>query len=93
EINTPLGAIRSSVGNISESLNQTLEELAILFQSLSPEQARDFLALLQRSLQTQLTLSTKEERQVKKALTSQMEAAEIKNVEALADFLVDMGIY
>ena len=93
EINTPLGAIRSSVGNISESLNQTLEQLPVLFQSLSLEQAQYFLALLQRSLQTQLTLSTKEERQVKRALTNQLEAEEIVNVDALADALVDMGIY
>ncbi len=93
EINTPLGAIRSSAVNISDSLNQTLEQLPALFQSLSPEQAGDFLALLQRSLQTQLTLSTKEERQVKRALTRQLEAEELENVDALADTLVDMGIY
>jgi signal transduction histidine kinase len=93
EINTPLGAIRSSVGNISESLTQTLEQLPTLFQSLSLEQARDFLALLQRSLQSQLTLSTKEERRVKRALTNQLEAEEVENVDILADALVDMGIY
>jgi signal transduction histidine kinase len=93
EINTPLGAIRSSAGNISESLNQTLEQLPTLFQSLSPEQAQIFLTLVQRSLQTQLTLSTKEERQVKRALRSKLETEEIENVDALADSLVDMGIY
>ncbi|HBL57169.1 MAG TPA: hybrid sensor histidine kinase/response regulator, partial [Cyanobacteria bacterium UBA8803] len=93
EINTPLGAIRSSAGNISQSLNQTLEQLPALFHSLSLEQAQDFLALLQRSLQTQLTLSTKEERRVKRSLTSQLEAEEIENVDAIADALVDMGIY
>ncbi|AFZ19630.1 response regulator [Allocoleopsis franciscana] len=93
EINTPLGAIRSSVGNISESLNQTLEQLPTLFQSLSLEQAQDFLALLQRSLQSQLTLSTKEERRLKRALKNQLESEEIKNADILADALVDMGIY
>ena len=93
EINTPLGAIRSSAGNISYSLNQTLEKLPVLFQSLSPEQTQDFLALLQRSLQAELTLSTKEERQVKRALSRQLEAEEIENVDALANTLVDMGIY
>ncbi len=93
EINTPLGAIRSSAGNISESLNQTLEQLPVLFQSLSLEQARDFLALLQRSLQTESTLSTKEERRMKRALISELEVKEIENVDALADTLVNMGIY
>ncbi|HAG84138.1 MAG TPA: hybrid sensor histidine kinase/response regulator [Cyanobacteria bacterium UBA12227] len=93
EINTPLGAIRSSAVNIADSLNKTLEQLPALFQSLSPEQAQNFLALLQRSLQTELTLSTKEERRVKKSLTRQLEAEEIKNIDDLADSLVDMGIY
>jgi signal transduction histidine kinase len=93
EINTPLGAIRSSVGNISESLNRTLEQLPTLFQSLSLEQAQDFLALLQRSLQSQLTLSTKEERRLKRALTNQLESEEVENADILADALVDMGIY
>jgi C4-dicarboxylate-specific signal transduction histidine kinase len=51
EVNTPLGAIRAAAGNISQSLDQTLEQLPKLFQSRSPEQSTDFLALLQRSLQ------------------------------------------
>jgi len=93
EINTPLGAIRSSAGNIADSLNQTLEQLPALFQSLSPEQAQNFLALLQRSLQTELTLSTKEERQMKRALARQLEAEEIDNAHDFADKFVDMGIY
>ncbi len=93
EINTPLGAIRSSAGNISDSLNPTLKQLPALFQSLSPEQARDFFALLQRSLQTELTLSTKEERQFKRALIRQLKAEEIEKSEFFADALVDMGIY
>lgn len=93
EINTPLGAIRSSAVNISDSLNQTLEQLPVLFQSLSPEQSRDFLALLQRSLRTEFTLSTKEERQVKRALIRQLDAEEVENADILADTLVDMGIY
>ena len=93
EINTPLGAIRSSAGNIAYFLNQTLEQLPKLFQFLSPEQSQIFLALLQRSLQTKLTLSTKEERQVKRALSRQLEAEELENCDDLADRLVDMGVY
>jgi PAS domain S-box-containing protein len=92
EINTPLGAIRSSAGNISKFLSQTLEQLPTLFQSLSPEEGQDFLTLLQRSLQQELIFSTKEERQFKRALRRQLEAAEIDNVDFIADRLVIMGI-
>ena len=93
EINTPLGAIRSSVGNISKFLNQILEELPALFQSLSPEQGQNFVGLLQRSLQQESTFSAKEERQFKRALIRQLEAEEIPDADTLADTLVDMGIY
>lgn len=92
EINTPLGAIRSSAGNIYKFLGQTLEQLPPLLQSLSPEEGQDFLALLQRSLQQELTFSTKEERQFKRALRRQLEAMEIDNVDIIADRLVIMGI-
>lgn len=60
EVNTPLGAIRSSAGNVSKFLNQTLEQLPAIFQSLSPEEAHNFLSLLQRSLQQESSLSNKE---------------------------------
>ena len=93
EINTPLGAIRSSVGNMSKFLSQTLEQLPALFQSLSPEESQIFLNLLQKSLQKELTLSAKEERQLKRALIRELEAEKIQDADTMADTLVDMGIY
>lgn len=93
EINTPLGAIHSSVGNISKYLNETLEQLPTVFQSFSPEQSQDFLVLLQRSFQKELIFSAKEERQLKRTLTRQLEAEEIEKAALLADILIDMGIH
>ncbi|PSB08298.1 hypothetical protein C7B69_22880 [filamentous cyanobacterium Phorm 46] len=93
EVNTPLGAIRSSAGNVSKFLNQTLEQLPALFQSLSPEEAQNFLNLLQRSLQQETNLSTKEERKLKRALRSQLEELGIADADIAADRLVMMGVY
>ncbi|HCF26889.1 MAG TPA: hypothetical protein DEV81_06705, partial [Cyanobacteria bacterium UBA11049] len=93
EINTPLGAIRSSVSNITKFLNQTLQELPALLQSLPPEVTQDFLALVQRSLQQKSTFSAKERRQLKRALIRQLEAFEVEKAQILADILGDMGIY
>ena len=93
EVNTPLGAIRSSAGNVSKFLNQTLEQLPTLFQSLSPEEAQNFLSLLQRSLQQEASLSTKEERKLKRALRSQLEELGIDSADTVADRLVIMGVY
>ena len=93
EVNTPLGAIRSSAGNVSKFLNQTLEQLPTLFQSLSTEEADNFLNLLQRSLQQETSLSTKEERKVKRALKSQLQELGIADPDTAADRLVMMGVY
>ncbi|MEG5060355.1 AAA family ATPase [Microcoleus sp. A2-C5] len=93
EVNTPLGAIRSSAGNVSKFLNQTLEQFPALFQSLSPEKAQNFLNLLQRSLQQETNLSTKEERKLKRALRSQLQELGIADSDIAADRLVMMGVY
>ena len=93
EINTPLGAIRSSVGNIFKFLNQSLEELPTLFQSLSPAEAQIFVALLNRSLQEKPNFSTKEDRKVKRVLVSQLKSEIVEKAEDLADTIVDMRIY
>ncbi|MFB8789865.1 MAG: histidine kinase dimerization/phospho-acceptor domain-containing protein [Potamolinea sp.] len=46
EVNTPLGAIRSSVENIADFLQGNLEQLPEFFQGLSTERSADFLRLL-----------------------------------------------
>jgi len=92
EINTPLGAIRSSAGTIAKFLDQTLEQLPTLFQSLSTENSASFFALLQRSLQHQSTFSTKEERKFKRALRRELENLDIADADIIAERLVIMGI-
>lgn len=94
EINTPLGAIRSAVGSINKTLKQILPQLPEFFCSLAVEQLlQPFLALLQRSLAVEATLSAKEERLIKRVLIRQLEEYELDNVDLIADTLVEMGIY
>ncbi|MEG3840994.1 ATP-binding protein [Microcoleus sp. herbarium14] len=93
ELNTPLGAIRSSAGNMTKFLGQTLTNLPSLFQSLSPAESEKFGELLYRSLQKDMTLTAKEERKLKRTLISQLEDEDIDEADDIADTLVDMGIY
>lgn len=93
EINTPLGAIRSSLGNIFKFLNQSLQQLPELFQSLSPEEAESFVVLLNRSLQEKPSFSAKEDRQVKKFLLDKLKFEQVEKPEDVADTIVDMRIY
>lgn len=93
EINTPLGAIRSSIENIANFLNQNIEQLANFFQELSRDCNPDLLTLLQKPIPQQNLFSIKEKRQLKKALRSQLDSLGIDNSDILADTLVKLGIY
>ncbi len=94
EINTPLGAIRSSVENISDFLTTSIEKLPAFFQSLSPERNQDFLALLQRSNANvqQNVLSSREKRQIKRTLTEQLTAYGVQDSDTLATILLGIGV-
>ncbi len=94
EINTPLGAIRSAVTNITRFLTQTLEQLPAFFQLLSKERQHDFFTLLQKTNGQKLNFSSKEKRQSRRALIHQLEKHGIfDSPEMMADTLVEMGIY
>lgn len=93
EINTPLGAIRASIGNIISAHEQATRQLPLLFQQLSPELQTVFLMLVERAFQSDKHLTSKEERTVKRRFIAELEAQPIANADFFADTLVDMGIY
>ncbi|MCU0567799.1 MAG: response regulator [Oculatellaceae cyanobacterium Prado106] len=101
EINTPLGAIRSSIGNITTFLQQNLEQLPQFFKTLTAEQQTAFFALLHQALEETLScayLSSQERRNLKKGLIQKLsesteQPANPTHVQALADVLVEMGIH
>jgi signal transduction histidine kinase/CBS domain-containing protein len=93
EINTPLGAIRASAQNTTDALEESLSELPQLYQRLSPQQQTEFFALLNKSLTNELQVTTKEKRQIKRALTQQLQANQIANAQLIADMLTDIRIY
>lgn len=93
EINTPLGAIQLSVDDINAFLKNTLLQLPSFFQSLNQTQQADFLTLLQTALQNETSLSSREQRRLRKNLASQLEQQQIDNAKHTADTLIEMGIY
>ncbi len=92
EVNTPLGAIRSSVNSINRFLTQSLHQLPALTRSLSPQVEQNFFALIDQALASQALLSAREARHQRRQLTKTLEGKGIHN-ETFADTLVDMGIY
>jgi PAS domain S-box-containing protein len=93
EINTPLGAIRSSIENIAEFLRDCLTNPLTFFQQFSSKPYSDFFTLLQKSNQQLHALSSREKRQLKRDLIQQLESATIRQAETMADTLIDLGIY
>ncbi len=92
EINTPLGAICSSVGSISDFLSQNLNQLPSFFQSLSPQRQQQFSEMLVRSQQNTTTVSGRERRQLRKAIVSQLQAQGMAQADTVANLLLDVGI-
>ncbi|MEM7347650.1 MAG: ATP-binding protein, partial [Chloroflexota bacterium] len=94
EVNTPLGAIRSSVDNVSEFLDENLADLPDFFQALSVEWQEAFTTILARSIQqTSLSLSSREKRKLRRALTRSLDEDGVESADVIADMLVDIGIY
>lgn len=92
EINTPLGAIGAAISNITAALEQSLQELPRLFQNLSPERQADFFALLETACHNPKLLSTREERQLRRALKKELESRGFEEGDRLVATLVQLGI-
>lgn len=94
EINTPLGAIKASINNITVYLKNTLEEkVPQVFHILNEEERTMFFHLLYKSMENNLTISSREKRSYTKAITSILEENGIGDAANTAGTLVDMGIY
>ncbi len=93
EINTPLGAIRSSIGQISQLFAQTLEQLPDFFQQLSEERSQDFSALLRIALHKDLRKTLGKRSEMRRSLIHYLEQERIKRPQHTAGILVDMGLY
>lgn len=92
EINTPLGAIRSSIGNINNFLDNNLESLPVFFKELSVERQQDFVNLMHSASKQDYSLSTREKREFKRGVKQQLEFQEIGNADSLAGMLVNLGL-
>lgn len=93
EINTPLGAIQASNDIIDEALKTTYAHLPALLQTLSSEQLTLFFSLLLHSIEQQPPITSRQERQFRRNLTSKLTEMQVENAHSVASRLVQMGIY
>ena len=92
EINTPLGAITSSIRNIDNFWHENLKEFLCFWPTLSRERKMGFFSLLVKARPDNEFLSTREKRQMKKKFIRQLQSYSVENAVAIAQLLVSMGI-
>ncbi|NMF56827.1 PAS domain S-box protein [Pseudanabaena yagii] len=92
EVNTPLGVIRAATGNIIEASNASLQQLPQIMQSLTSQQQVEFIALVKAAIQKPQSLSTKEERQLRRQLQSELDSQGIADARGIANQLSQMQL-
>lgn len=93
EINTPLGAIELSVENVNRFLKQTLHQLPQFFESLPTVLRQSFFELLTNDTSQEARLSSREKRQLRKDIASQLEQYQLGDVDSVANKLISIGIH
>jgi signal transduction histidine kinase len=93
EINTPLGAIRSSVESTNVYLREILENLPAFLPTLRETESATFRQILHEIFTSPTHhLSTREKRQMRTNLEQRLEEMGIEHTQDIADFAVEMGI-
>jgi signal transduction histidine kinase len=90
EINTPIGAIKSSGRNISEAIGSSMLALPRLLDELDEAHRLLFAGLIERASAAQAALSTREERALVRDLTAKLEALGLDHPRHRAGLLVQL---
>ena len=75
EINTPIGAVKSSGAFIADTLDSTLADMPRLFSLLEPAPRDLFIQLMSEGKDSLQSISTREERALTKNIATQLEQA------------------
>jgi signal transduction histidine kinase len=90
EINTPIGAVKSSGALIADTLESTLAEMPKLFTLLETEPRGLFVQLVLGNKGTAHTISTREERAITKNIAMQLEQANVEDANRKARILMKL---
>ena len=93
EINTPIGAVKSSGESISVALSEVLAGFPGLVMSLDELTRKIFFALIKEVRHPLRPMSTREERKLNRALSSELDEVEIDQAQAKADLLIALRVY
>ncbi|AFM03789.1 histidine kinase [Bernardetia litoralis DSM 6794] len=92
EINTPLGAIRSSADSIETILLETLPNFSQFIKKLDNQTIIIFDELVALSIQKIDTLTSRQKRTLKYDLIEELEELDIEDAEEIATLILDMNL-
>ena len=92
EVNTPLGAIKSSAEEASMAHDSLLMKAPLLLKSMTEEELAAMSSLLESSRTIPDLLSSREERKLRKELTVKLEEANLDNAGYHARAMIQSGI-
>ena len=93
EINTPMGAIKSSGSNISDFLGKFKKEMPNLIEKLGDQHLPLFFTLISQSPKKTVLRTSREERKMIRSLNDKLSEAGIEGGRQMAFFLVQMNVY
>ncbi|MBN2213911.1 MAG: PAS domain S-box protein [Bacteroidales bacterium] len=93
EINTPLGAIKASIGNLNDSLGKAISSLPVLLEKQTSDAMRFLVKILGYQFDQTDDLTTREKRLIRKELTKNLDDTGIKEADTIADLLVYLNLH
>lgn len=93
EINTPLGAINTSSGNITRAIVETLANLPSLYRILSDDEEKIFNELIDQIEKNDQILTSREERKIIRRLTEELTEAGIEHSRERASMFAQLRVY
>jgi signal transduction histidine kinase len=93
EVNTPLGAIKSSAEESSIAFFEIIRKLPVVLAQMTNEEKDLFVNFVTTTEPHIVTLTTTEEREKKKELKIALEDVGIENARFIADRLVQVGLF
>ncbi len=93
EVNTPLGAIKSSAEESTIAFHEIITKLPFILDAMSKEEKDCFIEFITTIVPTKESLTTSEERERKKNLKTELDGMGVENTRFISDRLVQVGIY
>ena len=93
EINTPLGAIKASIGNLNDSLDKALDELPSLVTKHTTEELKLFVKILELANRGVPDISSREKRKYRKEIAKALGERGVDSPNIVADIFIYLHIF